>query len=221
MGNQAPITGGLGALRRDYGTSGRLLRKADLAPSWWEQVDRWLAEAIVDERQDQPQAVVLATASPEGIPSIRTVLLKSVGSDGLVFATNRASAKGHDLEANPRAALCLSWVALERQIVISGSVEQVSEAESDEIFAARPRGAQVAAWASEQSAVIGSREELEQRRAQAVTRFPGTVPRPADWGGYRVVPVSVELWQGQADRFHDRLRYRVEGDTWIVERLQP
>jgi pyridoxamine 5'-phosphate oxidase len=217
-----PVPGAdLAPLRRDYGTSGRVLSESDLAPTWWEQLARWLDEAVADGSQDQPQAAVLATASAAGEPSARTVLLKSFDAHGLVFATNKRSTKGLQLSENPHAALCFSWIPLERQVIARGGVVEVSEAESDAIFRARPRGAQLAAWASRQSEVIASREELLAQRAEVEARFPDEVPRPAHWGGFRLVPITVELWQGQADRLHDRLRYRADGEGWLVERLQP
>jgi pyridoxamine 5'-phosphate oxidase len=215
-------TADLSYLRRDYGSSGHVLDEGDLAATWWEQLARWLAEAVVDARQDQPQAAVLATASGEGEPSARTVLLKSFGPPGLVFATDRTSAKGRDLQANPRAALCLSWTVLERQVIARGTVASTGQQESDAIFAARPRGAQLAAWTSEQSRVVGSRAELDERRATVEQRFAGAaVPRPAHWGGYRLQPMAVEFWQGRPDRLHDRLRWRLADGVWLLERLQP
>jgi pyridoxamine 5'-phosphate oxidase len=206
--------------RRDYG-SGQLDDSA-VAGTWREQFARWFAEASV---LDQPQAVVLATANAAGRPRARTVLIKSWDEDGFVWATNYESRKAEDLAVNPYAGLCFSWISLERQVHVEGPVERSTPVESDEIFAARPRGAQLAAWASPQSRPLpGGRAELEQRLADVAARFEGAdVTRPASWGGYRLRPESVEFWQGRPNRLHDRVRFALVPDeqTWRRERLGP
>lgn len=214
----------LGPLRRDY--RGGSLDEADLAASWLAQFRRWFDEARSAGLRE-PHAMVLATADAAGRPRARTVLLKGVDAAGFVWATSYASRKGQDLATNPRAALCFSWVDLERQVHVEGSVERLGADESDAIFAARPRGARLAAWASPQSEPLAGRGELEQRLADAEVRFSEArvgeaIPRPECWGGYRLSPVSVEFWQGRADRLHDRLRFRrSDGPSWVVERLGP
>jgi pyridoxamine 5'-phosphate oxidase len=207
----------LAALRRDYVRAG--LTEVDLAPTWLEQFARWFAEAT---GLTEPNAVVLATATADGSPSARTVLLKAYDERGLVVFTNLTSRKAREALTNPRATLLFPWVELERQVVVEGAVEQVSAAETEDYFRLRPRGSQIGAWASHQSTVIAGREVLEQRRAELEQRFAGQdVPVPGFWGGLRVVPAAVEFWQGRADRLHDRLRYRLDADSWVVERLAP
>lgn len=209
----------LAALRRDYARAG--LAEQDLAPTWHEQVARWLGDAV-DAGLHEPNAAVLATADAAGAPSARTVLVKGLDERGLVVFTNRTSRKGRELAANPRAALVFPWLDLERQVVVCGDAEPVAEQESAAYFRTRPRGAQLGAWASRQSSVLSSRAELERRRAELAERFAGgEVPLPPFWGGVRVVPRTVELWQGRPDRLHDRLQYRRDGDRWVVERLWP
>lgn len=205
-------------LRRDYG-SGKLDEQA-VAATWTEQFERWFADAA---GLNQPQAVVLATADADGRPRARTVLLKSWDERGFVWATNYSSRKGADLAANPYAGLCFSWIDLERQVHAEGPVSRVSAAESDAIFAARPHGAQIAAWASAQSQPLpGGRGELDQRATEFDRRFEGgPVPRPEGWGGFRLAPERVEFWQGRVDRLHDRIRFRLEDGQWLRERLAP
>ena len=208
------------AMRREYLAAS--LDEPDLDPGWLEQFRRWFGEAagVVGE----PNAVVLATASAAGAPSGRVVLLKGVDERGFTLFTNRRSRKGREAEENPRACLVFPWVAMERQVVVTGTVTAVPDAESDAYFASRPRGAQLSALASPQSEVVRSRAELERLRAEAEAAYPeGTsVPRPPHWGGLRVAPDAVEFWQGRPDRLHDRLRFRLAAEgAWQVERLAP
>jgi pyridoxamine 5'-phosphate oxidase len=196
-----------------------VLRKSDVAGDPLEQFRRWFAEAEAAGIR-APHAMALATS--DGGPSVRMVLLKDTDERGFVFFTGYVSRKAADLSANPHAALLFFWDPLGRQVRIEGTVERVDEEESDAYFATRPRGAQLAASASRQSAVLSSREELDERVAELDRQHAnGNVPRPDHWGGYRVVPDSYEFWQHRADRLHDRLRYRREGGDWIVERLSP
>ena len=209
-------------MRRDYRVEP--LREADLAPTWTEQFDRWFADAVAAELPE-PNAMVLATADADGAPDARIVLLKGYDTTGLVFVTSYASTKAAQLAVNPRAALVLPWHALHRQVRVAGRVERIGDTASDALWDPRPRGAQLAASASVQSTVVDSREELVERVRLLGEQSPsGPLPRPATWGGYRVVPERVEFWQGGADRLHDRLRFRrddAEGGGWVVERLAP
>lgn len=207
----------LAELRREYALTG--LAEADLAPSWWAQLGRWFVEA---QSLREPNAVVLATASADAAPSARTVLLKGFDEAGLVVFTNLTSRKAREVAENPRATLLFPWFDLERQVVVEGSVAQVPRSQTEAYFRARPRGAQIGAWASHQSAVIPSRGALEARRAELEERFAGQdVPVPDFWGGLRLTPTAVEFWQGRPDRLHDRLRFRSIPDGWVVERLSP
>lgn len=198
----------------------RVLRRADLASDPLVQFHRWFAEA--GEVVRMPEAGSLATATADGAPSVRMVLLKEVDERGIVFHTHGTSRKGRELEANPRAALLLYWDPLGRQVRIEGPVGRVADAEADAYFAGRPRGAQIGAHASRQSEPIDGRAALEQRVAELESELAGRdVPRPATWVGYRLVPEEWELWQHRDSRLHDRFRYRRDGGAWIVERLQP
>jgi pyridoxamine 5'-phosphate oxidase len=198
-----------------------VLRKSDVAPDPLEQFRVWFADAEGAGIR-APHAMALATSSWDGAPSVRMVLLKGFDERGFVFFTGYASRKSTELDANPRAALLFLWDPLGRQVRIEGGVERVSDGESDAYFATRPRGAQLAAAASRQSAVLSGREELDARLAELEREHAGAdVPRPDHWGGYRLVPETYEFWQHREDRLHDRLRYCRAGGGWAVERLSP
>ena len=209
----------LSELRREYETAG--LNEDDIAPDPIEQFDRWFNTAV-ESGIELPNTAALATADLGAFPSVRAVLVKGYDWAGFVFYTNYESVKGRDLASNPEAAMCLVWQPLHRQVRIQGIVLKTTPEESDEYFASRPRGAQVAAAASAQSAVMGSRSELDETVA-AIEQAAGDGPvtRPPQWGGYRLVPHVVEFWQGRQNRLHDRLRYRRDDKDWIVERLAP
>jgi pyridoxamine 5'-phosphate oxidase len=213
-----PATGDLAYLanlRRVYGLRG--LDERDVAPTWLEQFGRWFAEAELREAN----AMVLATADSSGRPSARMLLLKGVSERGFVFYTNCRSRKAGELRDNTAASLLFPWAQLERQVRVEGRVEPVTPEETVSYWASRPRGARLGAWASRQSQVIPSRKVLEDRFAELDGRWPDEVPLPPFWGGYRLVPDSVEFWQGRPDRLHDRLRYRKDPRGWVVERLAP
>ncbi|MFC4107685.1 pyridoxamine 5'-phosphate oxidase [Micromonospora zhanjiangensis] len=209
-------------MRNEYADR-RGLDRADLAADWHTQFDRWFREAAATGLAE-PNAMVLATADAAGRPSTRTVLLKGYDERGFVCYTNYGSRKGTEARDNPYASLLLPWYPLHRQVVVCGSVRPVDRAETEAYFAGRPRNAQLGAWASPQSRVLPDRSALDDAYRAAERRFPaGTpVPAPPHWGGLRVIPESVEFWQGRAGRLHDRLRYRrADGGEWIIERLAP
>ena len=197
------------------------LRRADLASVPLEQFRAWFADAAF--ALEVPEAMAVATATADGAPSVRMVLLKDYGESGLVFYSHYTSRKGRELEANPQAALLFHWSPLGRQVRVEGRVERVSEEQSDAYFATRPRDAQLGAFASRQSAPLVSREELDERLAELdVDLGEDPVPRPSTWGGFLLVPAAWEFWQHRASRLHDRFRYeRDSSGAWRIERLFP
>ena len=196
------------------------LSEADADPDPMRFFARWLREAV-DAALPLPNAMTLATVTPEGMPDARIVLLKGLERGGFTFYTNYLSRKARELEARAAACLVFQWSELERQVRIEGPVDKLSAAESDEYFASRPLGARLSAWASAQSETVASRAELEQSLEEARARYGEQPPRPPHWGGYRVLPRRIEFWQGRADRLHDRLLYSRTGSDWRIERLAP
>ncbi|GAA0925384.1 pyridoxine/pyridoxamine 5'-phosphate oxidase [Virgisporangium aurantiacum] len=209
----------LARMRREYSGA---LTEDDVTVGWPELFSAWLAAAVAADLPE-PNAMVLATADGQGRPSARTVLLKGYDERGFVFYTNYNSRKGVELAANPHASLVFLWLPVSRQVRVEGTCSPVSRAETEAYFALRPRGSQLGAWASPQSAVVGSRAELDEAARAVEERFAETpdVPPPPHWGGYRVRPDTVEFWQGRQDRMHDRIRYSRAADEWKVERLAP
>jgi len=204
----------------DYGEIS--LEEGSLLADPMKQVELWLEEAD-QEGVYEPNAMVLSTIDPDGAPTSRTVLCRGVSPHGITFFTDYTSQKGRALAVHPEVAVVFPWYTLHRQIKIRGTVEKVSEAESDAYFDTRPRDSRIGAWASDQSQPIDSREALEQKVAQATQQFEGVelVPRPEKWGGYLIRPLSIEFWAGRRSRLHDRVRFVKEGDGWRTERLQP
>ena len=213
-------TPSLADMRQEYSADG--LSEADAGGDPFALFHRWFAQAVAAGLHE-PNAFALATATPEGFPSVRLVLLKALDGRGFTFFTNYDSRKGHEIAANPRVALVFPWHALERQVRVEGTVEVVAAAESDDYFAHRPLGSRLGAWASAQSEVIPDREFLERRHAELMAKYPdGNVPRPPNWGGYRVLPRVFEFWQGRRSRLHDRIRFTLgPAATWARDRLSP
>lgn len=204
--------------RYDYGKGS--LDFGDLESDPLEQLKLWLEDAV-QAQVVEPTAMCLATVGPDGQPSARFVLLRDLSERGLTFFTNYESRKGQELEANPKACVAFWWAALERQVRVEGVVERLPETDSDAYFASRPRESQIASAASPQSREVGSREELEARLEDLMRKHPDVVPRPAHWGGYVLVPHTVEFWQGRKARFHDRILYRRHAAGWKFVRLAP
>lgn len=206
-------------LRKDYTLNG--LDQTDVLPNPFAQFQQWF-DAALAAGVHEPNAMHLATISPEGRPEGRIVLVKGIDAAGFSFYTNYNSQKGASLAANPVASLTFFWPELERQVRIEGRVEKVSEAESDTYFNSRPRGSQLGAWVSQQSQVITGRDVLTSQQETLEAQFVGQpIPRPPHWGGFRVVPDKIEFWQGRPSRLHDRIRYRLDAGTWQIERVSP
>ncbi len=221
MSEEPPDPSGM---RRDYvvRVPGVGFLEEDLAATWLAQFQGWFADAVAAPEVVEPNAMVVGTASASGQPSARTVLLKAVDERGFVFYTNYDSRKATEAATNPYASLVFPWHPIGRQVVVCGAVERVDRAETEAYFATRPRMSQLGAWASPQSRVV-SRADLAAAMAEAEGRFPADVPvpAPANWGGLRVRPQTVEFWHGQSGRLHDRLRYRRANGEWVTERLSP
>jgi pyridoxamine 5'-phosphate oxidase len=207
------------SLRKEYTRAG--LDKADLDPDPIVQFHEWFG-TVIEADLHEPNAMILATASTDGKPSARTVLLKGYDERGFVFYTNYEGRKANEIEANPMCALLFYWGELERQVRIEGRASRLSGEESDAYFAGRPRGSRLGAWASEQSRPVEDRSVLEERVRALEEEYEGReIPRPPFWGGYLVEPEEIEFWQGRENRLHDRLVYRREDEAWRIERLQP
>jgi pyridoxamine 5'-phosphate oxidase len=218
--DELPTLSELSGLRHEYDAHG--LRRADLHPNPVEQFRAWFAAALAAEERDV-NAMSLATATSDGKPSVRIVLLKAVDDRGFCFFTNYDSEKGKELEANPHAALCFYWIKLERQVRVRGTVERTSREDSAAYFHSRPIGSRLGAWASKQSEAIDSRQILDARLETMRERYHNTeIPLPPHWGGYRVKPEQIEFWQGRPNRLHDRFRYTRQSESaWQIDRLAP
>jgi pyridoxamine 5'-phosphate oxidase len=209
----------LADLRKDYSLAG--LAEKDLARDPFRQFEKWFQEAEA-AKVTEPNAMTLATSTREGRPSARTVLLKNIDGRGFVFFSNYESRKGRELHENPHATIVFPWLALERQVIVEGTIAKVPREVSEAYFHSRPRASQLAAWVSQQSAIISGRSVLEDSMKMLEEKYAGReVPLPPHWGGWRLSPETVEFWQGRRNRLHDRLRYRREKDGWLIERLAP
>lgn len=209
----------LADLRKDYSLAG--LAESDLARDPFRQFEKWFQEAEA-AKLPEPNAMTLCTATRDGRPSGRTVLLKEFDGRGFVFFSNYESRKGRELHENPVATMMFPWIPLERQVVIEGPVTKIPREESESYFHSRPRASQLGAWVSQQSAVISGRALLEDSMKLLEQKYAGReVPLPPHWGGWRLSPETVEFWQGRRSRLHDRLRYRRDKDSWVIERLAP
>ncbi|MEY2228074.1 MULTISPECIES: pyridoxamine 5'-phosphate oxidase [Streptomyces] len=207
-------------MRKQYRSE--IVEEGSLAENPMDQFALWFQQAA-DSHLFEPNAMVVSTATPDGRPSSRTVLMKQFDGRGFVFFTNYASRKGRELAENPHVALLFPWHPIARQVIVTGTAARIGRDETAAYFRSRPHGSQLGAWASEQSSVIASRAELDRRYAELEARYPEgeQVPVPPEWGGLRVFPEAVEFWQGHENRLHDRLRYVLDGDKWHVERLCP
>ncbi|MGI9279718.1 MAG: pyridoxamine 5'-phosphate oxidase [Endozoicomonas sp.] len=206
-------------LRENYTQAGLDLDTLDSNP--FQQFDLWFQQAV-EAQLPEPNAMSLTTVSREGLPSLRTVLLKYVSSEGFVFFTNYSSRKAHDITENPNVAILFPWIPLERQVIVRGKAEKISKSDSLKYFTSRPHGSQLGAWVSQQSSVITGRKVLEMKLDEMKRKFKeGKVPLPDFWGGYRIVPESIEFWQGRPNRLHDRFLYSRTESDWHIERLSP
>jgi pyridoxamine 5'-phosphate oxidase len=208
----------LADLRRDYAYES--LSERDVAADPIAQFEKWFTQAQ-GAGMAEPNAMTLATSTRDGHPSARVVLLKGVDAKGFVFFTDYRSRKGNELEANPRVSLCFWWGELQRQVRVTGTVARASREESEAYYRTRPHGSRIGAWASHQSAPLASREPLESEVKRLEQKYPGDVPLPPHWGGYRVTPETIEFWQGRPSRLHDRIVYTREGTVWRIGRLSP
>ena len=208
----------LADLRRDYARES--LSERDVAPDPIVQFEKWFTQAQ-GAGMVEPNAMTLATSTRDGRPSARIVLLKGVDARGFVFYTDYRSRKGSELESNPHVSLCFWWGELQRQVRITGTVARASREESEAYYRTRPHGSRIGAWASHQSAPLASREPLEREVQRLERQYPGDVPLPPHWGGYRVTPVTIEFWQGRPSRLHDRIVYTHDGGVWRTSRLSP
>jgi pyridoxamine 5'-phosphate oxidase len=216
----APSDTPISHLRKEYTIAG--LTEKELDPDPFRQFRLWLNQAL-DAGLAEPTAMTLATATKDGKPSARIVLLKNIDAEGFVFFTNYGSRKGRELLKNPSAALVFHWVELERQVRIIGKAKKVSREESEQYFRIRPIGSQLGAWASKQSEILQSRQEIEKRVLELEAQYTNKeIPVPPAWGGFRIKPTEIEFWQGRPNRLHDRLRYALaRGGKWKIERLAP
>ncbi len=209
----------LADLRKDYSLAG--LTEKDLARDPFRQFEKWFQEAEA-AKITEPNAMTLCTATRDGRPSARTVLLKNIDGRGFVFFSNYESRKGRELHENPQATVVFPWLALERQVIAEGTIAKVPREVSEAYFHSRPRASQLAAWVSQQSSIISGRSVLEDSMKMLEEKYAGNeVPLPPHWGGWRLSPETVEFWQGRRSRLHDRLRYRRDKDGWLIERLAP